>query len=107
MECIRTVIIKTKFQKIEGKAPAASEPRGYNTPALTVDQKFALPDHQYNYRATPLVGGDRGGKINQRIRYEELLPTCAGKLHKLQWSHLTEEDRYTKRNYLIREGDDS
>jgi len=89
--------------KIEGKTPASVEPRGYNAPALTHDQKYALPDHQYTFLSFPLLGGDRGGKISQRIRYEEMLPTCAGKLHKLEWSHLTEEDRYTKRNFLIRE----
>ena len=92
------------FQKIEGRAPASAEPRGYSNQALTVDQKYSLPHHEYCYLATPFLAGDRGGKINQRIQYEELLPTCAGKLHKLEWSHLTEEDRYTKRNYVIREG---
>ena len=92
------------IKKIEGKTPASVEPRGYNAPALTHDQKYALPDHQYTFLSFPLLGGDRGGKISQRIRYEEMLPTCAGKLHKLEWSHLTEEDRYTKRNFLIREG---
>ena len=92
------------FQKIEGKAPALAEPRGYSNQALTVNEKYSLPHHEYCYLATPFLAGDRGGKINQRINYEELLPTCAGKLHKLEWSHLTEEDRYTKRNYVIREG---
>jgi len=89
--------------KIEGKVETNIEPRGYGTQQLTIDQKYSLPDHQYCYFATPFLGGDRGGMINQKIRYEELLPRCAGKLHKLEWSHLTEEDRYTKRNYLIRE----
>jgi len=89
--------------KIEGKSPALAEPRGYSKEALTVNQRYSLPDHQYCYLATPFLGGDRGGMINQRIRYEEMLPTCAGKLHQLEWSHLTEEDRYTKRNYVIRE----
>jgi len=89
--------------KIEGKAPALAEPRGYSNQALTVNEKYSLPHHEYCYLATPFLAGDRGGKINQRINYEELLPTCAGKLHKLEWSHLTEEDRYTKRNYVIRE----
>lgn len=69
-----------------------------------MNEKYSLPHHEYCYLATPFLAGDRGGRINQRINYEELLPTCAGKLHKLEWSHLTEEDRYTKRNYVIREG---
>lgn len=89
--------------KIEGRAPALAEPRGYSTEALTHSQKYSLPHHEYCYLATPFISGDRGGKINQRINYEEMLPTCAGKLHQLEWSHLTEEDRYTKRNYVIRE----
>jgi len=89
--------------KIEGKTQSqVIEPRGYNTPALSINEKYSLPDHQYPYFATPFLEGCRGGMINQKIKYEELLPTCAGKLNKLEWSHLTEEDRYTKRNFVIR-----
>jgi len=87
--------------KIEARSSTAVvEPRGYEN-ALTVAEKYALPEHQHQFMPNPFLGC-RGGKINQRIRYEELLPTCAGKLSKLEWSHLTEEDRYTKRNHVIR-----
>ena len=30
------------------------------------------------------------------INYEK------GKMHKLEWSHLTEEDRFTRRNHVIK-----
>lgn len=64
------------------------------------EERFPLPDHQYGAYYMPFVRLD-GMYIGQKIDYENILPRCKGKTEKLEWKSLTEEDRYTARNFYI------
>jgi hypothetical protein len=67
------------------------------------DEPFPVPVHRFPYEADKILPrGDCGGFQGYRIQYEEILPRCKGKMHKLEWSHLTEEDRFTRRNHVIK-----
>lgn len=72
-----------------------------NTNARIVEERFPVPVHRYNFHARPFFGF-RGGYVGQRIEYDEILPRCKGKLDSLEWKGITEEDRYTARNWYIR-----
>jgi len=72
------------------------------TKADATVEPFPVPHHEFTYTATPLMHKCDGGWVGQRIEYDEILPRCAGKTSKLEWGSLTEEDRYTKRNWIIR-----
>jgi len=85
--------------KVDRSAKASNEP-------------FPLPNHRYVYQGQVLPGMtpnngrqqsvDEGRWVGQSLQYDEILPRCAGKLHPLKWAHLTEEDRYTRRAWHIR-----
>jgi len=80
--------------------------------AAASNEAFPLPDHRYVYQGQVLPGMtpnngrqqsvDEGRWVGQSIQYDEILPRCAGKLSPLKWKHLTEEDRYTRRAWHIR-----
>ena len=85
---------------VERKPKASNEP-------------FPLPSHKYVFESNPFPGfmhngrysaqgGDAGRFVGQSIDYDELLPRCEGKTSPLKWKYLTEEDRYTRRNWTIR-----
>jgi len=97
--------------------------RGHNAPRLAsgwkvdrsakvANEPFPLPDHKYVFQAmaVPIFtyrngrgeGGDTGRYVGQSVQYEEILPRCEGKTSPLKWKHLTEEDRYTRRAWHIR-----
>jgi len=71
-----------------------------------------VPDHRYVYQGQVLPvfapnngrqqSIDEGRWVGQSLQYDEILPRCAGKLSPLKWKHLTEEDRYTRRAWHIR-----
>lgn len=64
-------------------------------------EAFPVPVHRYPFYVGPFSFAD-GRYVGQKIDYEEILPRCKGKLHNLEWKHLTEEDRYTARNHFIK-----
>jgi len=72
-----------------------------NTKSKIDEEQFPIPEHRYNFHARPFFGF-RGAYVGQRIEYDEILPRCKGKLSGLEWKGLTEEDRYTARNWYIR-----
>jgi len=65
------------------------------------DEAFPVPVHRYGFWATPFTGNN-GLYVGQQIPYDEILPRCKGKLSPLEWKGLSEEDRYTARNFYIR-----
>lgn len=64
-------------------------------------EAFPLPTHRYPFFSTPFTNSN-GFFVGQRIEYENILPRCKGKLHGLEWKEVSEEDRYTARNFYIR-----
>jgi len=65
------------------------------------DEAFPVPVHRFPFYCTPFSGAN-GYYVGQQIQYEQILPRCKGKLHKLEWKEVSEEDRYTARNFYMR-----
>ena len=72
-----------------------------NTKKKVDEEAFPVPVHRFGFYASPF-SHTQGYFVGQQINYDEILPRCKGKLHNLEWKHITEEDRYTARNHFIK-----
>lgn len=78
-------------------------PGTYTRTKQQTDEAFPIPVHRFPFEADKVLPrGDTGSYQGYRIQYEEILPRCKGKMQKLEWNHLTEEDRFTRRNHVMK-----
>lgn len=71
-----------------------------STSKKVAEERFPIPDHRFGAYYSPFVRTD-GMYIGQKIDYENILPRCKGKTEKLEWKSVSEEDRYTARNFYM------